>query len=124
LINRKSIRIFLISFWIALVLTCFLLALFWVQLKAADGGFGSLAERVKIEKSDQLHYTFTAGEFDRQIDLTPIDRAAEVMQQYERWIFPHRLRIFSKTVCFTAQQIKDSQRQAREQEFFRNAGLV
>jgi len=124
LINRKSIRIFLISFWIALVLTCFLLALFWVQLKAADGGFGSLAERVKIEKSDRLHYTFTAGEFDRQIDLTPIDRAAEVMQQYEQWIFPYRLRIFSKTVCFTAQQIKDSQRQAREQEFFRNAGLV
>ena len=112
------------SFWITLIFTVFLLALFWVQLKAVDNGFGVLAESIKIEKIDELHYTFTAGEFDGQIDLTPVDRAVELMQQYERWIFPHRLRVFSKTVCFTAQQIKDSRRQAREQEFFRNAGLV
>ena len=121
---KKSIRIFWVSFFITFVLTVFVISLFWVHLKAVDKGFSGFDIKISLEKRDKLHYLITAGEMHKEIDLTTVDRAAMLLQKNERWMFPIEARTAYRIVWFTAEQIKDNSRTAREQEFFRNAGLV
>ena len=102
----------------------FLLSIFWVQMRAKDNGFDGFDIAVSVECRDELHYLITAGRISKEIDLTEVDRAALLLQQNGRWMFPTEARMAYRIACFTAQQIKDNNKAEREREFFRNAGLV
>jgi len=121
---KRSIRIFWISFFTALVLAVFCLSLFWVHLRAVDNGFTGFDMDFSVERQDELHYMITAGDISKQIDLTKADRMAAFLQKNERWMFTSEARMFYRIAWFTVNQIKDNSRAAREQDFFRNAGLV
>ena len=120
----KKLKIFSTAFIITVILAAFLLSLYWVELVAAQKGFGGLENRTSVERIDDLHYRLLIGESEREIDLTAIDRAAGCFQKYERWIVPQEIRAASRISVFAVRQFKSSRREQRELEFYKNAGLV
>ena len=95
-----------------------------MEFRAAENGFGGLADSIKIERTDELHYDISSADFRSKIDLTVVNNTAAVLQRTELWVLPREARTLSRIAVFTVQRIKDGQREKREQEFFRNAGLV
>ena len=121
---KGKIRIFTLAFVITVIAAIFFLSLCWVSLKAEESGFEGYKNPVSIEKQDDLHYIINIAEHRRTADLTLMDKAAGYFQTAERWIVPQEIRVMTRVSLFAAQQLKDNRREAREREFYKNAGLV
>lgn len=123
--ERKSLILaFFTSFFITLIILLFLMSLYWVDIKAEEKGFGSFSSQIEIEKQQELNYRVIAFGKETDIDLTPLDTAAGVLQQYECFIFPEDWRFTAKLTAFIHDKVLDGRKAAREKEFFKNAGLV
>ncbi len=122
--RKEQLRVFAVAFIITFITAAFLLALYWVNLKAEDKGFDGYKNPVSVEKLDDLHYLISFKTARREIDLTSVNDAAGYFQAAERWIVPQDVRILSRVCVFTAERFKDSRKEIREQEFYKNAGLV
>jgi len=122
--TKGKIKIFMSAFIITIIAATLLMALYWVSLKAEQSGFEGYKNPMTIEKQDDLHYLINIGTQQRMLDLSLLDRAAGYFQAAERWIVPHEIRVMSRLWLFSAEQFKDSRREIREREFYKNAGLV
>ena len=121
---KNGIRVFVAAFVITLIAAAFFLSVYWINMKAEDSGFEGYQNPISIEKQDDLHYIINAASQQRRIDLTSVDKAAGYFQMVERWIVPQEIRVMTRIGLFAANQLKDDRREAREREFYKNAGLV
>lgn len=122
--TKRKVKVFVLSFLITVILSAFLLSLYWVSLKAQESGFEGYKNPISIEKQDDLRYIINIGTEQRCADLTLLDEAAGYFQAAERWIVPQEMRVMTRVSLFTVKQLKDNRREAREREFYKNAGLV
>ena len=122
--TKRKVKVFALSFLITVILSAFLLSLYWVSLKAQESGFEGYKNPISIEKQDDLHYIINIGTAQRCADLALLDEVAGYFQAAERWIVPQEMRVMTRVSLFTVQQLKDGRREAREREFYKNAGLV
>lgn len=122
--SKEKIKIFAVSFIITLIAAGFFLSLYWVSLRAEECGFEGYKNPVVIEKQDDLHYLINVGTAQRAVDLSLLDKAAGYFQIAERWIVPQEIRAMTRVSLFAAERLKSNRREAREREFYKNAGLV
>ena len=121
---KDSARVFTAAFMITLIAAAFLMSVYWINMRAVDSGFEGYKSPISIEKQDELHYIINAASHRRTVDLTLLDKGAGYFQIAERWIVPQDIRVMTRVGLFAANQIKANRREAREREFFKNAGLV
>lgn len=122
MLKNEYFRIFLTWFFLTLIIAGFFLGSHWVAIKAERSGFDT-AEQLSVER-DRLNLTLSLPNKVIEIDLTPLNSAAEKLHQLEGWILPEKLRFLSRFSCFMADKISTGRRQQQEREFYKNAGLV
>lgn len=120
--NRQYLRIFWTWFAITFIAALFLLGIYWVGIRAHRSGFEPVSP-ISAER-EELILTLSLPDRSVAIDLSPINSAAERLQQLEGWIIPEKLRFLSRFSCFLADSVTTGRRQQQEREFYKNAGLV
>ena len=122
--RKMLLRAFFLSFFTTLIITLFILNLFWVDMRAKANGFSGFPPAFELEQSGELQYRAIIAGREARLDLTPLDNAAGLLQRAGRWCLPQGWRRLSRLGLFTAGRIKAGSREAREKEFYKNAGLV
>ena len=120
--KSDAFRTFLTSFFITLILSGLFLGIHWVSINAQRGGFDA-PDPIAAEY-EGLNLTLSLMDKEYKIDLAPLNHAAEKLQQFEGWVIPEKLRFFSRFSCYMADRMSTKERQQKEREFYKNAGLV
>ena len=120
--KSDAFRTFLTSFFITLILSGLFLGIHWVSINAQRGGFD--AHDPIAAEYEGLNLTLSLMDKEYKIDLAPLNHAAEKLQQLEGWVVPEKLRFFSRFSCYMADRMSTKERQQKEREFYKNAGLV
>ena len=120
--KSDAFRTFLTSFFITLILSGLFLGMHWVSINAQRGGFD--APSPIAAEYERLNLTLSLMDNKFEIDLAPLNSAAEKLQQFEGWVIPEKLRFFSRFSCYMADRMSTKERQQKEREFYKNAGLV
>ena len=123
--ERKALRrTFLASFFITLILSAFVMGLFWISIKAERSGFNDFDTTLSAERSGELGCRLNLLGRSIDIDLAPINSIAGSLRDFEAWLLPEDMRFVSRFACFVGDKVNTGMRQHREKEFYRNAGLV
>lgn len=120
--KSDALRTFLASFFITLILSGLFLGIHWVSINAQRGGFDAPSPIAAEYEGQKLTFSLMGNKYE--IDLAPLNRAAEKIQRFEGWIVPEKMRFFSRFSCYMADRMSTRERQQKEREFYKNAGLV
>ena len=120
--KSDAFRTFFVSFFVTLILSGLFLGMHWVSINAQRGGFD--APSPIAAEYERLNLTLSLMDNKFEIDLAPLNSAAEKLQQFEGWVIPEKLRFFSRFSCYMADRMSTKERQQKEREFYKNAGLV
>lgn len=117
-------RTFWISFSVALLAALLLLSLVWVDLTAHRSGFDGFLPTLRCEwQSDAvLRIQTAAGAWS--LDLSPLQGAAALLHSIESRCLPPDLRFLSRGAQSAQHWWEQRALKQREQEYYKNAGLV
>lgn len=122
--NRELLRTFFSSFVITLVVFCFIMSFMWVDLKANRNGFSGFFPSLNIEQVEPLIYKLNTATKQYNLDFTTAEQIAEKLQKAEAWVLPEKWRVFSRASLYIKNRLEAHKIYRREQEFYKNAGLV
>lgn len=119
-----GLRCFMTSFIITLVLFGFFSGLFWVDGKAAQNSFNSFFTSLGFMRSEPLHYHIESALGELDLDLEGINSLVGRLRPISEWGSSAGQKLLGRLPFFAHDRYEAWQQYRREQEFYKNAGLV
>lgn len=120
----SACRCFFTSFFITLALFGFFAGLFWVDGSAAQNSFNSFMTSLNFMRSEPLHYRFQSALGEFELNLDGVNELAGRLRPIEEWSGSASEKLLGRLPFFAHDRYKAWQQYQREQEFYKNAGLV